>query len=159
MVEAPDSKCGQCRFESGPRNSDTKRLAHAAGEGLGVMGEVLKTLVIERERWARGEGDGKLLASDGRMCCLGFAAAQCGVGAEFMLDEPAPSDLDEVQQELVRSRLPWLLRGASSFVDADDSVDADALMKANDSPTISDAVRETRIAAIFADHGTTVVFK
>ena len=54
--------------------------------------------VVKRSMWARGpvgddEGYRRLLSSVGTRCCLGFVAAQCGVGDSELLDNAEPSDI------------------------------------------------------------------
>jgi hypothetical protein len=49
-------------------------------------------LTIDRARWGRGVGEGRLL-SDGKMCCLGFLAKACGLSDTAIEDLGNPSDV------------------------------------------------------------------
>lgn len=51
-------------------------------------------LVIDRNTWMRGEQEARLLAEDGRMCCLGFLALKCGFTEEQIKNVAAPSELE-----------------------------------------------------------------
>jgi hypothetical protein len=108
--------------------------------------EVKQTLVIERERWLRGEGHGRsqlLRKRDGKMCCLGFFGLACGLDASQLEGNGDPVDArSDKWPEWARENGP----------------DISKLIVTNDD--IGDlADRESSIASIFARHGVTVIFK
>lgn len=114
----------------------------------------MTTLVIEREKWLRGDMEvSRLLNSAGKMCCLGFFGCSLGLTADEIAPHRTPGS--HVRRNTSRDVWPtWLLRD-----DGYASIDGSDLMGINDDGSITDAERETRIAAIFAKHGVTVVFK
>jgi hypothetical protein len=117
-------------------------------------------LVIERKRWLRGADNSALLRDDGLMCCLGFYGEACGIGSDDMLDTADPEECGTA----VLSMWPaWLLGFKNDSDDPDDGFlrntgDCGRLIEANDDNRLTDAVREQRIAAIFAKHGVEVEF-
>lgn len=57
-------------------------------------------LIIDRDKWARGEyvnskgaASTRLLDSDGKMCCLGFYALVCGFKENEIENEGEPGDV------------------------------------------------------------------
>ena len=110
--------------------------------------------IIDRSKWLRGEGadPSRLLrVDDGKMCCLGQVAVQCGIHPEDLEDKPAPSDLNRTEL----FRLPeWLLSSGKSF----DSNDCTEAMRINDQRAITDEERERRLIALFAKHNTELQF-
>lgn len=114
-------------------------------------------LIIDRQKWYRGNTDGsKLLRSnDGKMCCLGFYARECGLSEEQIADKGNPASVDA-------SAMEWG-SGSWLFQSADDdhgilSADCNLLIRTNDCPAESEALREADIQAIFARHGVEVEF-
>lgn len=60
----------------------------------------IKELKIDRAKWTGVDrdipcwrDDNGLLTKDGRMCCLGFLGAACGITNKTMLDKSMPDDL------------------------------------------------------------------
>lgn len=123
-------------------------------------------LVIERERWFRGQGAAIscLLNEHGQMCCLGFFGVACGYGADAILDLADP-------ENVVRGRLnlwpDWALveRDERDLDDeyigrrAFNAPDIHDLIVANDDAMLPEPERESRIAEIFAKHGVEVEFR
>ena len=112
----------------------------------------MKTLVIERARWLRGEGSGpsKLLRKeDGKMCCLGFMFLSCGFTPEQIEGHTNPYEMTRY------SEVPsWLLMDSGS-----DSTLAVKLMTINDDLSLPETAREERIKKLFAEGGIKAVFK
>ena len=118
--------------------------------------------VIERARWLRGEGrtaSWLLRASDGRMCCLGFYGAACGLSRVELLgvrDFCGPSAAPVRQ----RPHMAWLLDASvypGSTV-AQERMAQERLVNANDDPSLPEATREAQITALFAEQGIAVTF-
>lgn len=56
-----------------------------------------KNLIIDRKKWLRGEGSFKsylLRLPDGKQCCLGQIALQCGYSERKIEKEVGPEDID-----------------------------------------------------------------
>lgn len=131
-----------------------------ANEGSGAPPLATPTrLVIDRSRWLRGEGLGELLRRlDGKMCCLGFLGAACGVPKEAMLGRGTP------EESSFASAFPdWLMVEDDDDGDGDgfrlkDGKEVRLLVDLNDNVGGPDAGRESAIARVFAEHGVEVVF-
>ncbi len=108
----------------------------------------MRQLVIDRNRWYRGEGfgGGSLLQPDGKMDCIGFYAVACGVD---------PENLDVGTPAAIRAHLPremsWLLG------DHWNSFECRMLGWANDMK-MDEADREECIAGLFSHHEVYVEF-
>jgi hypothetical protein len=69
-------------------------------------------LIIDRNKWLRGEGDEDsylLRSSDGKMCCLGFLAKECGHADCEISDVCAPPKIrnrKSKMNDLVEGSLP-----------------------------------------------------
>lgn len=109
----------------------------------------IKTLVIDRSKWHRGESPkgSALLLEDGSMCCLGFYCKALGKTDAELLNVTAPDRVG------VRGWLGEKYAGGERDVDH-------VLMSINDSTNLgvdgqehSEALRETNIAAIFHANG------
>lgn len=119
----------------------------------------MKTLVIDRSRWLRGNPDEScLLDRDGRMCCLGFYLRSCGADESDIFEIGSPAGIAyEAPQEA-----GWLLTRLSRD-DVHEATRADssrctALMTVNDDATWTDEQREREIAHLFSRQGIDVVF-
>lgn len=138
----------------------------------------MRTLVIDRKIWLRGEGDssGQLLRpDDGKMCCIGIYLEACGVPKELLKGQ------DVAHSGVVMPVLPeeaqWLVAGihcamAQPDAQAAYAINDDALAWKDDDgdndnedrePTLADAwteakYREEKLAKIFAKHDVEVVF-
>ena len=117
-------------------------------------------LVIERDRWCRGGGDDTaLLVADGprrgTMCCLGFFGQACGIEASSLLNKKAPGSVHSAAWP------EWLVQrrdGETGVYQQNTQVGTD-LVGFNDSESVDDQERESRITEIFAKHGVTVEFR
>ena len=110
----------------------------------------VKTLVIKRSRWLRGESNSYLLRpKDKKMCCLGFYARACGAQASDINGYCAPSEY---------SGFPAWLLSDDFFAGPACSSAAYKLMRANDSVNKTDKQREKIIKAEFKKRGVTVKF-
>lgn len=114
----------------------------------------VKKFVIDRSKWLRGQGsiNSYLLDNEGKMCCLGFYAQECGL---------RPQDIKNVAEPItvvVSKKKDW-----NSFLIAtdgavDNSPDTWKLMEINDDPKLDDKVREKFIKDRFAEHDIKVKF-
>jgi hypothetical protein len=112
----------------------------------------VKSFVIDRSIWLRGEsGKSYLLRSrDGKQCCLGIFAHQCGVPKSALRNNGIPDTISVEWQ----SHLPhWMFVGIEMI---DDGVVL--LMRDNDMPGLSEEERERRIKEGFAKFGVEVSF-
>lgn len=113
-------------------------------------------LVIDRSKWIRGQGDmvSALLTSEGKMCCLGFFAKECGLTDNQIHCKPAPANVGKIDKEIwdknmLRNDLPY---------DTAHSPVAMELMTINDSKSLPETEREKDIAKLFATFGVEVEF-
>ncbi len=100
---------------------------------------------VDRRTWYRGKGaaGSKLLReSDGKMCCLGSVALQCGVKKEAIKNIAIPANIPKGKKLLPE----WVVKNCS-----------DAMI-CNDKPSISDDKREARLKKIFKEHGDIITF-
>ena len=92
-------------------------------------------VIVKRSNWYRGKGStGSFLRrTDDTMCCLGFAAVECGY---------KPPDI-------LNGSSPWSMRATSKWPADPHTTDNDAvyaiLMRTNDDRDISDEEREARL--------------
>lgn len=123
-------------------------------------------LVIDRQRWLRGEGGGRsmlLRPDDNKMCCLGFYCARNNLPKELIEEVTSPMEL-----QFDRSDPPKFLTalvempddGRSSY----DSEICNLLMNANDAIVgqsklvFDEPDREQQIKRLFEDIGVEVEF-
>jgi hypothetical protein len=108
------------------------------------MKKKVKTFVIDRDRWLRGEGlsFSSLVSPDGTLCVLGFVGESVGVPIEAMNEDEAylPNDLDDKYYRLFH-------------LITSQSVDWKAFTEINDSIFISDKVREQKLQALAETYG------
>lgn len=117
----------------------------------------MKTLVIDRKLWQRGNtGLGRLL-SNGTMCCLGFECRLRKFTKKDINRLRMPSELSNEGKNINGKRLGWLVNklGNSMIVS---STDANKLASINDDSRTTDELKEAEIIRIFALHGRPVVF-
>lgn len=101
-----------------------------------------KVLVIDRQLWERGTGDGRLRRQSGRMCCLGFDAIACGVDPVDIINVGEPFDVD----------LPYTRDYRQSRARAN----ADAVREAiriNDDRTMPNDIREELLVPVLKQLG------
>jgi len=140
-------------------------------------------LTIVRSQWQRGSREDSYLLNpySGMMCCLGFYCRALGVDPAVIQGREAPSQVAAAIPESGK----WLLSPGVQILSGDeviptetagtkptDGVDCANLMKINDAlageeveledqdfiDRVSETVRETTIASIFATHGVTVTY-
>jgi hypothetical protein len=136
-------------------------------------------LIIDRAKWIRGEGSDSsylLRNLDNKMCCLGFYACELGIPGAQIGGVRTPTDLVPFTAKgnsTVLKDGSWLVSKMTGVLKHSwkTSEDAHKLMTINDyeigmdslfflasDPIVSEADRESRIAAIFAEHGVEVEF-
>ncbi len=108
-------------------------------------------LVINRDKWLRGEGafESKLLRrEDGKMCCLGFLGLACGLSESDIMGKATPVDAlnDGKYPEAI---LEYGFLTTTSY----------SLMSANDSRYIPETEREQTITNLMSEIGIEVEFK
>lgn len=99
--------------------------------------------IVNRNRWYRGKKDSCLLNTDGKMCCLGFLAKQCGYSDEDIFKHWYPESVKD------NSKFPNSVLGK----------DVVEIVKINDDPNISEDVRETLLKHEFNKNGILVKFE
>ena len=113
---------------------------------------LLPVLVIDRERWGRGDPKtGALMNDQGKMCCLGFAAEACGLELTPDSDVMMPADLGDAKYKMPEWMCPQY----------DDGSWPNQVTKAaqiNDEAATTDAAKEEALKALFAMHGTKLYF-
>jgi hypothetical protein len=128
-------------------------------------------LTIDRAKWGRGTGKGRLLR-DGKMCCLGFLARECGLGPKSISGVEVPSDLGRYDKntdtttprKVRRHQDVWntllvKIKPREPFKDAMKCGDAEAvLVTINDSTDLTPARRERLLTKEFAKIGVEVTF-
>jgi len=108
--------------------------------------------IVDRRTWYRGHGSdtSSLLREDGTRCCIGFVAQQCGIPDSAILNR---SDIVEMnyKDDPNCTLFPSWMRDTRNMIGP--------AYNANDNDQISDAVRETRLKAIFAEQGDEIEFE
>ncbi len=111
----------------------------------------MKTLVIDRKRWARGGNGGAsaLLNNEGNMCCLGFLGKACGAPANRLLERSLPSDTKTESHEFGYwsnlANIPW--PKGIEFKPEDD------IAALNDDIILTDEERESALKPLFLKLG------
>jgi len=102
------------------------------------------TLVVDRARWAHGEGPASRLyrSSDKTFCILGTYLHQCGVPLRLLRDKEDPLVISH-------PKVPYWARMAENVA---------TLMYLNDLPRARESLRERRLAMIFHRFGVCVKF-
>lgn len=112
-------------------------------------------LTIDRSRWSRGDLNGvsRMRNSRGSMCCLGFLARACGYSDTEITGLPDP-------RAVVRNTSLNLFPVGMVLVDPDpvNSAAVSAMIEDNDSVTLTEDKRETRIQQKMAEFGVAVTF-
>ena len=115
-----------------------------------------RTLTITRKNWLRGEGSANSYLyrqEDGKQCCLGFYARDCGIRQKDICDVTTPEEINSNYVHIPK-RFDWLL----SDIEGDPSFDTIELMKLNDDEDTSTRAKEWNIKKIFAKHDVIVKF-
>lgn len=130
-------------------------------------------VIIKRSEWSRGNlignallvdkpnerlleqagAMGKLLPTEGKMCCLGFACLALGVSKEQLLDKSTPEDLDCKLEGLTEERSSYHnnVEERSSYHNNVEYVNSDFSNEAveiNDDGDISDKEREAALTTL-----------
>jgi hypothetical protein len=112
--------------------------------------EVMK-LVIDRNVWLRGEGQGwsyLLRPGDGKMCCVGIFLEACGVSREVLRGTKTANQARRNHDAHEVEKIPdWM-----------DNTNAGFLYDDNDDRLMSEDERERRVARRFAGQGVEVEF-
>ena len=109
-------------------------------------------LVIDKKFWIRGDGYeySKLLrTSDGKMCCLGFLALECGLDEGRIENMETPTDVGKNGSEF----WDWLMEDNGL-----DSVECTRVVRINDNSHVSDSERMRELYDIFSEHEIDVTF-
>lgn len=112
-------------------------------------------LVIDRQKWLRGEGSSNsylLRGKDRKMCCLGFLALQCGYTQDEIIHKESPSSVGGLVTKFP-SGLVCLKRGITS-----NSIQCHRLMTCNDDELLSDEEREGQLIDLFHEIGIDIEF-
>lgn len=119
----------------------------------------METLVINRKKWLHGEGGGRsylLREKDGKMCCLGFRALQCGATKKQIMGIKTPDELFRERGV----RLKGLVRSKKTCTPA-----GTHLMNTNDGlqpregwAHVENSAREAEIIKAFRKLGVSVKF-
>ncbi len=109
--------------------------------------------VVDRRTWYRGFGrdESMLLREDGKRCCIGFVAKQCGVADAYIENIGAISVLNPED----RAKFPIWMKTTSKMQNG-------TLQEAyiiNDDKYMDDVEREQRLKALFAKYGDEIVFE
>lgn len=123
----------------------------------------MEKLIIEEDKWLRGEGSmaSRLLRpADGKMCCLGFLALQCGYTEEQISDYSAPKSIVYDYGGKPKGSFEKLVS-----INTDNhhrSVQCtnicERLMEANDDQSLSNIGRKCRISELFKEINIEVEF-
>lgn len=101
-------------------------------------------VIVERKRWMRGTGNGKLLGQNGKMCCIGFLARRLGC---------APKDIRDIGT-LVEVESPKTAQFSGSHQEM-----LEAAYNANDDEGVTDITREKELKQVGKKMGVQFVFK
>lgn len=117
----------------------------------------MKHVTIKRSEWHRGsssKGSAMLLsndkASNGKRCCLGFVARECGLADDDIRNIPMPSSLSGHDVELP-SAMKWLVERVWPRNNGLEQWE-NRVAEINDDDMIDDARREELLTPIFREH-------
>ncbi len=119
----------------------------------------MKTLIIDRKKWLRGEGDSEsylLRLSDEKMCCLGIYLESCGIERARLLNRASPAALSASTMETFPEEAKWLICTNGLRFRHPNKVSK--LMEINDESSFSEEEREVEISEIFLENGIKVEF-
>jgi hypothetical protein len=117
-------------------------------------------LVIERDRWLRGDLRNSMLLrdADGKMCCLGFDCIRRGLRSDQIRNVYTPEDL-LVEEVVAPESLGDLIVSDEERLYAYRHAGAvEELMEVNDNPQMNESEREQRITELFDVLGVVVEF-
>lgn len=120
-----------------------------------------KSFVVDRAKWGRGNETMLLNGTDGKMCCLGFAALACGYSKDDILDRGRPEDLVvELKEKGVDSPNRWFDGLVKPHPRGFDLTGIGArIISANDDDRITDHEREAVLRGLFLKLGVEVKFE
>lgn len=130
----------------------------------------MKTLVLDNETWCRGtsgEETSALLNINGKMCCLGFLAKQCGASDEQIYDKLMPNQASSFGGRFETCLKPsyWSNLGNVNFPkgliskDGSDSELGNSIAVINDDNEIDDKTRIKKLNSKFKRLGYKLVLK
>ena len=105
--------------------------------------------IVKESEWYRGKHGSKLLREDGKKCCIGFVAQQCGIADHAILNRSAihmnPGDV---------------LTGVPEWMKYEGWLENDISLAygANDDSLLTDDQRKAKLQAIFARNGDELEF-
>jgi hypothetical protein len=134
------------------------------------MGDLIR-VEVQRSKWLRGKGTGKLRNSCGLQCCLGFVAVAAGFTEAEIENQNLVSELCDSSPDPREVVEHALLRSLVHIDVCDDDEDyegelvsvggtelEDNLVNINDTEAINDAEREEQLAVLAAKAGIEFVF-
>lgn len=128
--------------------------------------KTLNRLVVNRNRWRTGEGEGdyatglgdtQLLNYDGYMCCLGFACLQAGVPKQEVLDKSSPGDVIDGKAE-DKVIIPKFSKNSKNNGNTLDTALSNAAIRINDDTFSTPEEKEKKLKSLFGKHGIDLVF-
>lgn len=122
--------------------------------------------VVDRSTWLRGIGTGSLQTKQGKRCCLGFHAIECGYTEEEIFGSYQPSQLtqnwkdpDQVGFFGLTKAYPADPADPGVKTAGFDTALCKRIMRINDEQAIDDEEREAKLTEMFAEMETKVIFK
>jgi hypothetical protein len=121
-------------------------------------------LIIDRKEWRRGgsaaekEDPTALLCKDGRKCCLGFYALQCGFTPKQIRGALCPVDVFPVEYKTTSPewlKLVWFDAVLKTHLNTPLTGEA---MRINDTADYTEEERESQLTKLFAENGIEVEF-
>lgn len=124
----------------------------------------MRLLVIDRQKWLRGNAlTSTLLNDNGCMCCLGFEAKACGVPESVMRNVPTPAGLlNELKFTGEIDKIKHLVDNIayySTIAAGEESYFSIQAMAINDNDYINDTTREQRLTELFASQDIELKFE
>lgn len=118
-----------------------------------VLGDV-KSFVVDCKTWYRGRGSNSscMLNTNGKSCCLGFYARQCGVENKLMRKKATPLDVVRNTRDI---QVQW---DTKLIKHNKNSITCERLMETNDSRDLTEPEREKKLTALFKKNGIKVKF-
>lgn len=103
--------------------------------------------IIKESEWYRGQALSALLTTDGRKCCLGFVAEQCGLSRQEILGKLMPFNTEAFSKG---EKWPaWMYENVHYL---------SIIALANDSRGYSNEERKAKLQSLFAIFGDELEF-
>ena len=124
----------------------------------------MRTLVIDRRKWARGilGGPSALRNNSGNMCCLGFDAKACGFGPKSLKDAGTPEYIlsggSTLTAKTIVKRIPHLVEITGCDEQISDISFTIKAIEINDDDDITEAARENKLAELFGEQDIVLEF-